>query len=97
MYFKVKFNAEQYQYITLGYGGALRYLNPLSLEMKPTTLQIYLAGLFGGMLSTILTSPFELLKCQQQNSHSRESKSLYNVFKEVIRIGGIRNGLYRYV
>ncbi|KAG5734748.1 hypothetical protein E4T56_gene15467 [Termitomyces sp. T112] len=62
-------------------------------EATPTLTQITLAGVGTGIVSSILTTPIELIKIRQQNCLEK-SASVYSTALQIVRTSGLR-GLYR--
>ncbi|EIW75130.1 mitochondrial carrier [Coniophora puteana RWD-64-598 SS2] len=64
-------------------------------ETKDATLtQIAIAGAACGVISSIITSPVELIKTQQQNVISTNTPSAWSVIGGIVHAHGLR-GLYR--
>ncbi|WVR08551.1 hypothetical protein IAU60_005606 [Kwoniella sp. DSM 27419] len=67
---------------------------PADSQVEPTLGQIFLAGAGSGAVSSLLTSPIELIKIRQQSAPPHVNTSTLGVIKHIIRTDGLR-GLFR--
>lgn len=77
----------------LGFGIGKR-LQRSSIEEKPTPLQLFNAGAFSGIFTTVIMAPGERIKCLLQVQHGQENTK-YNgpidCIKKLYKQGGIKS------
>jgi len=74
-------------------GKKLQQTNP---DEKLTTLQLFYAGAFSGIFTTIIMAPGERIKCLLQIQHSKHNKYAgpLDCAKQLYREGGLKS-LYK--
>lgn len=84
--------------VTFGVSGwatkTMNLVNPVPPEDGISFLNIFLAGSWAGFSQSLVLSPFELVKVQQQ-IHQKDSPNFFDTAKDIIRQGGVRRGLMR--
>lgn len=78
----------------VSYNRTLSILSPVPIsnpDHLPPLWSAFLAGIIGGLVSSLISTPTELIKCRAQLSSP--SQSSYSVFKSTLRTSGLP-GLY---